>query len=297
VLEWLPWQDAAAAAGATATSWTATRRARRAWAKRLLPWARELTLILLLYALWQYAGDWSLGRADEAIARGRSIWRWERHLHLPSEAALQRLLLPHHTLVQVLNEFYAYVHVPALGVCLLWLFLRHRDRYPKVRTAIALVTGACLVIQLVPVAPPRLLGGIGIVDTGRVLGPSVYTDGAPGIDQLSAMPSLHVGWAILVATAVIWASPSRYRWLAIAYPLATVGVVTLTGNHYWADSIVAAALCGVAIVAVSRIYKSSGGVDEPRVVDASVRLGEGIADEPEQPVRAPADVAAVTSSV
>ena len=35
---------------------------------------------------------------------------------------------------------------------------------------VALVTGASLVIQLIPVAPPRLLPHLGIVDTAAVVG-------------------------------------------------------------------------------------------------------------------------------
>jgi hypothetical protein len=255
-VQWLPWQDAAEMAGATAVTWTVTRRSVRTWARALRPWVKELTLILVLYGMWQFAGRWSLGRASAALARGRSIWDLERSLHLPSERAAQELVIHHRTLVHWLNEYYAVVHVPALGVCLIWLFIRHRDRYPRVRTVVALVTGASLLIQLFPVAPPRLLPHLGIVDTGTVIGPSVYSGGAPGLDQLSAMPSLHVGWALIIGASVVWASTSRWRWLALAYPVLTFFTVVVTGNHYWADGIVAAALCGTATLITRRAYRN-----------------------------------------
>ncbi len=54
------------------------------------------------------------------------------------------------------------------------LFLRHRDHYPTWRTSLALLTLACVVIQLVPTAPPRLFPELGILDTGRLYGDSVY---------------------------------------------------------------------------------------------------------------------------
>jgi len=257
VIEWLPWQDAAEMAGASAAAWTVTNRQERAWAKAARRWAKELTLMLLLYGLWQFAGAWSVGRASAAVGRGRTIWSVERALHLPSERSAQRLVLPHPGLVHWLNVYYAVVHVPALAVCLVWLFVRHRDLYPKVRTALALVTGASLAIQLFPVAPPRLLPRLGVIDTGAVIGPSVYSRGAPGLDQLSAMPSLHVGWALIVAGAVIWASTSRWRWLALAYPVATTFTVVVTGNHYWADGIAAGALCALALLIVSKAYPTS----------------------------------------
>jgi len=241
-------------AGATAATWAAAQRSRRTVARAVQPWAKELTLVLVLYAMWQYAGAWSLGRVNSAIARGRTIWDLERSWHLPSERSVQTLVLPDHTLVHWLNEYYAVVHVPALGACLLWMFIRHRDRYPQVRSVVALVTGASLIIQMFPVAPPRLVPHLGIVDTGELIGPSVYTRGAPGLDQLSAMPSLHVGWALIVGGSVVWVARSRWRWLALPYPALTAVVVVATGNHYWADGAVAAVLCVVATLITSKAY-------------------------------------------
>ena len=241
-MQWMPWPDATGLAGATAAIWTATGPLARSWVRRLRPWARELTLTLLLYALWQFAGAWSIGRLSAATGRGQAIARVERALHAPSERSAQQLVVHHPLLVHWLNEYYVQLHVPVLGACLLWLFLRHRDRYAGVRNVLVLVTGACLLIQLVPVAPPRLLPGAGIVDTGALIGPSDYARGGPGIDQLAAMPSLHVAWALIVAGAVVSASRRRWRRLALVYPAATILVVVVTGNHYWADGAVALAL-------------------------------------------------------
>ena len=128
-------------------------------------------------------------------------------------------MLPHPWLVQAANVYYAVVHVPALIAMLIWLFVRHRDRYPAVRNTLALLTGACLLVQLVPVMPPRLMSSLGFVDTGHLYGQSVYTAlGRGASDQLSAMPSLHVGWALLVGIVVVVASTSRWRWLVLAHP-------------------------------------------------------------------------------
>ncbi|MDP9075258.1 MAG: phosphatase PAP2 family protein [Actinomycetota bacterium] len=254
MLEWIPWQDAAEMAAATATTWGITNRTGRSWGRALRPWAKELTLILLLYGLWQYAGEWSLGHVNVAMARGRSIWNAERAWHLPSERAIQALFLHHRLALRGFNDFYALVHAPALAICLVWLFVRHRHHYPPVRTVLAMVTAASLVIQLFPVAPPRLLPLLGVVDTGALIGPRVYSPGAPGLDQLSAMPSLHVAWSIVIAGAIVWVCRRRWRWLALAYPILTIVTVVVTGNHFWADGIVAAALCVVATLIVARLY-------------------------------------------
>ncbi|MGH9115994.1 MAG: phosphatase PAP2 family protein [Acidimicrobiales bacterium] len=243
---WVPWADALEMAAGTAAIAGVTGRSRRPRAKAMAPYAQELTVILGLYALWQYAGAFSIGKGSGAVARGRWIWNAERALHVPSEAWFQHLVLGHRHLVQLLNLYYVGVHVPALFGFLVWLFVRHRERYKPVRTVIALVTGASLLIALITVAPPRLVPGLGMVDTGHLFGPTVYAGGAsPGIDQLSAMPSLHVGWAVLVAAGVVWAGTSRWRWVFLAHPVITVFCVVATGNHYWADVAAALALCAL----------------------------------------------------
>jgi hypothetical protein len=66
-------------------------------------------------------------------------------------------------------------------------------------------------------------------------------------DQLSAMPSVHVGWALLIAVCVYRVSASRWRYIGIVHATTTIFVVAATGNHYWGDGIVAGALLVAAL--------------------------------------------------
>ena len=61
-------------------------------------------------------------------------------------------------------------------------------------------------------------------------------------DELSAMPSVHVAWAVLIGCAVAAISTSRWRWLALAHPVLTIFVVAATANHFWLDGVVAIAI-------------------------------------------------------
>ena len=211
--------------------------------------AREASLVLFLYAIWQLAGHLSVMQVTGAMDRGRGIFHAEQWLHLPSEVSVQKAFLPYPLLVRASNRYYAIAHVPALVIFLIWLFSRHRARYPSVRNTLAIATGACLAIQLIPVAPPRMFPGLGFVDTGLRYGESVYGRLGQGMaDQLSAMPSVHVLWAVLIGIAVVVISPSRWRWLVVAHPVATIMVVTITANHWWMDGIVAVTLMGIAWV-------------------------------------------------
>ncbi len=189
-----------------------------------------------------------------AVGRARWLWHAERVMHWPSEAWLQHLILPYPYLVQAFNLYYDILHFPVLIACLVWLFVWHRERYGSFRITLVAFTGICLLIQFVPVAPPRMLSGIGMVDTAARYGQSVYSSTAAfQADELSAMPSVHVGWAILVAIAVITVSSSRWRWLALLYPVLTSVAVVVTANHFWLDGVVA----GVVLAAVLAVQAAA----------------------------------------
>jgi hypothetical protein len=253
---------AACVAGASAAARHAARRAAGPdgpgpppdgpWPRRLAlaaGVAQEAAVLLGLFALWQLAGSFSLAGPDGALGRAQWIWHAERVVHLPSETGIQRVFLGHPLLVEALNLYYASLHFVVLIGCLVWVYARHRRQYPPVRTTLVLFTAGALLIQFLPVAPPRMLEGDGMVDTAARYGQSVYGSVAGfNADQLSAMPSVHVGWALLVALVVAQVSRSRWRWLAFGYPVLTVLAVIVTANHFWLDGIAAAVLLAVALL-------------------------------------------------
>ncbi len=240
-LSWLQAAVLAAVLAPVAVVLIRTRRPRLAATGRF---TGEAALLAALFALWRYAGTFSVLPSSGGLPRAHWLWHAERWLHLPSETALQRVFLPHPLIIQVFNLYYAGLHFPVMFSCLGWVFIWHRSHYRQVRTTVVLFTAAALLIQLIPVAPPRLLPGSGMVDTAILYGQSVY---AVGFDEFSAMPSVHVGWSIIVAVAVITASRSRWRWLAVLYPMLTTLVVVVTANHYWLDGVVAGLLVAGAL--------------------------------------------------
>jgi hypothetical protein len=239
-----------AVAGDDATSQAAAPPPWRARLAGAAVMTQEAGIVVGLFALWQFAGRYAPRVHGGALARARWIWHAERVARLPSEAAVQRFFLPHPLIVQAFDLYYASLHFVGLIALLVWLFLRHRDRYPEVRAILVMLTGACLLIQLIPVAPPRMLPLAGMVDTGVLYGQSVYGQVA-GFNpaEVSAMPSVHVAWALLVGVTVVRVSTSRWRWLALAYPAATTLAVVVTANHFWADGIIAGALLALAMLA------------------------------------------------
>src|SRR5580700_3236968 len=234
------WRQAAAGAAALAGGSVVLRATHRPRLAAAATFTQESGLVLGLFALWQLAGSVSLLGPTDALNRSRWIWHFERVIGLPNEAAIQRLFLPHPLLVQFFNLYYDSLHFPVLVATLVWLFVWHRDSYRRIRTTLVGLTGLCLLVQLIPVAPPRMLPGSGMVDTAILYHQSVYSSVAGfDPDQLSAMPSVHVGWAILVAVAIVTTARTRWRWLAVLYPVLTTLAVIVTANHFWLDGIVA----------------------------------------------------------
>jgi hypothetical protein len=225
------------------------RRVERPWLATVRAFAREFTVIMSLLAVWQYVGGYVHTRAAGAMDRGLRIAALQAAWHLPSEQAVQRLVLPHGWLVRWLDIYYAYAHLNGMALFVVWLWWRHRDAYPRMRFTMIVSTLACLLVQIVPVAPPRLLPGLGFVDTALVNGQSVYGQFGTGMaNQLSAMPSVHVGWAALVGWYVWWAAPGRWRWIGPLHAVVTMLVVVATANHWWLDGLVAIGFDALAML-------------------------------------------------
>lgn len=239
---------------------------------------REIGIVLGLFGLWMFVGHLVGHHPAGGYSRGRAIWDAEQDLHIANEASVQSPLLGHRWLLDAVNYYYAYAHWLSVDVVLAWLWLRHRDRYVITRATLVVFTGACLCLHLVSTAPPRLLAQTHLVDTATLLGQSVYGD-TPGLsDHLSAMPSIHVGWAVLFAVAA-WGTRSVVaRTLATAHALLTSYVVVVTGNHFWLDGVAAAAIVAVAwpvvVMVMSHRYP---------------RAGSGATVLPSQPVEPVAD--------
>ncbi|MDQ1598813.1 MAG: hypothetical protein QOD68_287, partial [Actinomycetota bacterium] len=181
--------------------------------------------------------------------------------------------LGHSLLTQACNTFYVYGHFNGLILFLAWIFVYHRASYPSVRMSVVLLTASCFFLHLITVAPPRLLPNGGFVDTAAQYGQSVYGPTTVEVaDQLSAFPSVHVGWAAIVAWWMWRVSPWRWGWVGVAHLVVTSFVVVATANHYWLDGLVAMAILAVALGLQSAVPGLARAVRGP--------AGEPVEDDP-----------------
>jgi hypothetical protein len=233
----MSWQHAGELAGVLALTSAGLRAVPQRHIRMAAPFLFETAIIGALYGMWQLAGKLSVLGTTGAYARANWIRKFDQDLPLPSEHTLNHAILGHPLLVQFANLYYATMHFTMMFVFLIWLFVRHRDRYRPIRTTMAWATFVCLVIQLLPVAPPRMLPGFR--DTAEIYHQSVYANGLAA-DQLSAMPSVHVAWALVIGYYVVAVSTSRWRFVAVVHAALTIVFVVATANHWWLDGIVAA---------------------------------------------------------
>lgn len=240
---------------------------------RARPLLTEVGLLVVLFAFYKWGRTLIEQGPGEAMSNAAWLWQFERSW-LPNEVDLQHWALGWEHTAFLANVYYVTVHFPGTALLLIWLYARHRSSYARVRNELVAVTAAGLVVHMLyPLAPPRL-AGIGAVDTMLAVGPSAYPAAADGIaNQYAAMPSLHIGWALLVAVAVVRVSRGPWRWAIALHAPITVFVVVVTANHYWTDGIVAAVLLAAAMALVSVAGRvRQGGV---HVADAYERPGTG----------------------
>ncbi|MGE0309578.1 MAG: phosphatase PAP2 family protein [Acidimicrobiia bacterium] len=178
----------------------------------------------------------------------------ERRLGLFSERSLQDLVLRSRSVVELLDYYYVFVHFSASFGFMVWAFTRHPEMWSRIRWWFLSVTVAGLAIHVAfPLAPPRMQTQHGFVDTLHLYGPSIYSRDVTNsaANQLAAMPSLHFGWAVIVAAGFIAIKRTRTSWLIVLHPIVTLLAIVATANHYWMDAIVAGVLVALAVVATS----------------------------------------------
>ena len=257
--------------------------ARRALTGRLgLPLAAEVLLMGALFLGYRQVRYLTRGDAGEALQNAASVVHFERIIGVFNERTVQQLVLDWEPVVHFLNRYYVGVHFPATIAFILWAFVFHQRSYPAVRALFLLVTAPALVIHVIyPLAPPRLLGQ-GFVDTLHVYGPNIYPrDVTKSVaNQFAAMPSLHFGWALLVALCFMGIKRTRWSAIALLHPAITLLAIVATGNHYWIDAGVAGVLCLIAVMIVRRSplwpFRTPAAQDAPALEQAaSVDVADG----------------------
>jgi hypothetical protein len=229
----------------------------------------ELTIAAAVFGLYRLGRLLTRDSPGEAARNARRVIDFERAVGLFTERTVQRWMLPLEGVVAFLNRYYVFLHFPVTVTFLVGVFVFRREEYPRIRNWFAAVTLLALAIHIAfPLAPPRMIPGF--VDTLRTFGPQIYTaDTTDSLaNQFAAMPSLHFGWALMVGLGLrrLWRRASLV-WLL--HPFITLVAIVVTGNHYWTDALVAAAL---ALLLARLLYPIPRSDDAPgRAMESTTR--------------------------
>lgn len=213
----------------------------------------EIALVALGFLLYFLVRGAVVDRAPEALANARWIIDLQSSVGLWVELEVNQWTLESIWRVRLFNFAYFWLDFPLIVALGLLLFWRSRELYTLLRDALLSSGGIALILYWsYPVAPPRLLPEWDFVDTLQRFSNLAYQtqSTAPFVNPYAAVPSLHVGWALLVVVVVFLATP-RWLWrvMSIAlFVLQSVAVVA-TANHYILDGVagVAVALAGLAV--------------------------------------------------
>ena len=218
---------------------------------------RELMLWASIYPVYLAIRGLTVGDPDQALVHATRLIDLERAVDLFHETALQQFI---GSAVSFFSVYYMVGFAPVLVTVLCWLSIRHRAHYRELRSLLFVSLGiAVFFYVLYPTAPPRLVPGIGIADTVGMAGHDTGSFAGIRINPYAAMPSMHVGWSVLVAIVGFRATSRRLlRVFFVAHPFLMAVTVTATGNHYFIDSIAgaSAALAAVVTVALFRRHRS-----------------------------------------
>jgi hypothetical protein len=198
---------------------------------------KQIGMLLLAYGLYSAARFVTKGDLATAQAHAQWILGLERDLHVATESSVQRAL-EGTWMLWLLNHFYLAAQLIVVPAALIFTYVRSRSIYTRLRnTILATWLLSIPVYAAFPVAPPRL-ADIGLVDTitsqtGFAMDSKLTTS---FYNELAAVPSLHVGFAVAVGIAV--AAAARHpvvKVLALLWGPTIALAVVATGNHFVFD--------------------------------------------------------------
>lgn len=214
-------------------------------------WWLEALLIAWLAWVYDAINDLTPLRRVLPYRHADSVLKIERLTHLNPEEWLNHWMAGHQVIGWVTGTFYDTAHYIVTFTLVGVLWYRRPDIYRPLRTSLALTNVfGFLVFLTYPMAPPRLTPTGHFVDvvaqshaflswhTGTL---------ATAANEVAAMPSLHMSWALWSAIA-FWQMFRRHWWshLAWLHPVLTAFAVLGTGNHFLADVIAGLAVLGVS---------------------------------------------------
>jgi hypothetical protein len=214
---------------------------------------KEVALVGAAYSLYAFGRDMVYNNdLFSAFDNARGIIHLERTLGLFWEMPLQQWFLQNaEDAIPFFNWFYILGYWPVIIPTAIFLYVRDRKAYLRLRNVAFLTFGIALVLfEAFPLAPPRMFANLGFIDTLQVFGPKSYlsTSDATLYNPYAAMPSMHFGLAFLISTAWFGSRLLAWKLTAGTYVGLMLLAIVITGNHYVVDATAAAGAVGLSFL-------------------------------------------------
>lgn len=233
------------------------------WFRKLSdnPLVRECTPLLGLYWLYSITRWWvAYDNSYAAFANAVKIIQLEKQLGIFYEPIIQSGFITHALgMVRFANWFYLLGYFPILILSAVLLYRSDWQRFHTFKLTFMLGLGLALVCySLFPLAPPRMLPNLGLVDTQQVYGSDLYNNESfiKLYNPYAAMPSLHFGWALLVGIMAFTCRRWVIKAIGLLYPLCMAMVIVTTGHHYFLDIAGGGAVVGLAYSLVKLLSRT-----------------------------------------
>ncbi|MFI1399282.1 bifunctional glycosyltransferase 87/phosphatase PAP2 family protein [Streptomyces sp. NPDC020681] len=232
--------------------------ARWSWVPLLPVWRRvlsrpnlllELLVIRVGYSAYSHIRAAATGGVAAAEEHARQIDGIERALGLDIEHWVNHAVVNAKWAEAFFDFYYTSFHFVVPLAILGILYVRRPADYRWARSSLAFATLLALIgFWFYPLAPPRLMPGMGFIDT--VHGPQDLANPDYGAmtavtNQYAAMPSLHFGWSLWCGLVVLVLAPKLWmKLLGLLHPLFTVCAIVATANHWVLDAVGGAMVVG-----------------------------------------------------
>jgi hypothetical protein len=235
----------------------------------------ELLLIRIVYSAYaqvRAAAQSSRGVAEE---HGRQILSIESALRIDIEHWVNHAVVSTPLLKAVFDFYYTSFHFGVPLLILGFLYLRRPIDYRWARASLGFATLLALVgFWFFPLAPPRLMPGLGFIDTvhgAQDLAHPDYGAMTAVTNQYAAMPSLHFGWSLWCGVVIVVLAPKAWqKALGLIHPVMTVCAIVATANHWVLDAVGGAAVVAAGF-GLTYLLAGPRRVEEPAEAAAGQR--------------------------
>jgi hypothetical protein len=232
--------------------------ARFSWVPLLPFWRRvltrpnlllELLLIRVFYAAYSSVRLAATGGRVVAEEHGHQVHAVEKALSIDIERWANHTVVKLPWLEHFLGFYYESFHFVVPLTILGALYARRPADYRWARSTLGIATLIGLLgFWLYPLAPPRLMPGLGFIDTvhgAQDLAKPDYGAMTAVTNQYAAMPSLHFGWSLWCGILIAVLAPKWWmKALGLLHPLFTLSAIVATANHWVLDAVGGAVVVG-----------------------------------------------------